>query len=55
MKQVTLAIICAVVLTACASGSVIVTGTKRPPVAPETVKLYTTPPKSFVEIAIVKA
>lgn len=42
-------------LCACAQGSVIMVGEKHEPVAVEAVKLYTSPPASYEEIAIVKA
>ena len=34
-------------LAGCASGSAIVTGTTRPPVAPEQVTIYLDPPADF--------
>lgn len=40
---------------ACASGSAIVTGTTRTPVAPKAVKLYLDPPESFEVIGLVSA
>ena len=42
-------------LTACASGSAIVTGTTRPAVAPATVRLYVDPPAEYDVIGIVSA
>ena len=42
-------------IAACASGSAIVTGNKRPPVAPEQVKLYLEPPAEFEVIGLVNA
>jgi hypothetical protein len=41
-------------LAACASGSAIVTGNPRNPVAPELVKLYLEPPAAFEVIGLVK-
>ena len=41
-------------LAACASSHVII-GTPRPPIDPTTVKLYTSPPPKFEEIAIIEA
>jgi len=41
-------------LAGCASSHVI-TGTVRPPISPEQVKLYTVPPKKFEQIAIIDA
>jgi hypothetical protein len=43
------------VLAACASGSAIVTGNTRAPVAPEQVKLYLEPPAAFEVIGLVNA
>jgi len=40
---------------ACASGSAIVTGTKRPAVAPESVTLYLEPPTAYEVIGLVSA
>jgi hypothetical protein len=42
-------------LAGCASGSAIVTGTKRPPIDPSQVKLYLQPPSNFEVIGIVDA
>ena len=42
-------------VTGCASGSALVTGTARTPIDPASVRIYTTPPAHFEEIAIVKA
>ncbi len=33
----------------------VIIGTKRPAISPEQVKLYSTPPKKYVEIAIISA
>ncbi len=43
------------VLLACASGSAIVTGKTRQPVAPNQVKIYLEPPASFEIIGLVSA
>ena len=45
----------AITLVACASGSSIVTGTKRTPLTPNQVKLYTEPPANYEVIGIVNA
>jgi hypothetical protein len=47
----------AVVLHACAitNETSVLVGTPRPPTSPEQVKLYTSQPKRFVEIALVSA
>ena len=42
-------------LAACASGSVIVTGHTRDPVAPDQVKIYLDPPVEFESIGLVSA
>ena len=42
-------------LAACASGSAIVTGTKRAPITAELVKLYLEPPPDFEVIGLVSA
>lgn len=45
----------ALTLTACATGSSIVTGTARPAITPDLVRLYSQPPKQYEEIGIVRA
>ena len=42
-------------LSACATDSVIVTGTARPPISPSEVKIYSQPPPVFEEVAILNA
>ena len=42
-------------LAACASDSVVLTGTARPPISPAEVKIYSRPPPAFEEIAILNA
>jgi hypothetical protein len=42
-------------VSACATDSVIVTGTARPPISPAEVKIYSQPPAIFEEIAILNA
>ena len=54
MKKIIMLLL-AISLTACASGSSIVTGTKRTPLTPDQVKLYTEPPANYEVIAIVNA
>jgi len=51
------ALLLATLLTACASGSgsAIVTGTPRAPLAPELVKIYLEPPSKFELIGLVNA
>ena len=48
-----LPVVAMLVLTACASGSAIVTGDKRTPIAPENVKIYLEPPATFETIGLV--
>jgi hypothetical protein len=45
----------ALVLTACASSSVTLTGTARPPISPDEVRVYTARPSSFEEVALLRA
>lgn len=42
-------------LAGCATDSVIVTGSPRPPISPAEVKIYSVPPPGFQEIAILNA
>jgi hypothetical protein len=42
-------------LAACASGSAIVTGTKREPLDPSQVNLYSEPPEKYEVVALVSA
>jgi hypothetical protein len=42
-------------LAACATDSVVVTGTARAPISPADVKIYSRPPAMFEEIAILNA
>lgn len=42
-------------IAACASGSAIVTGNKRAPIAPQQVKIYLDPPAIFEVIGLVNA
>jgi hypothetical protein len=39
-------------LAACASDSIVVTGTARPPIPPSEVRIYSRPPVAFEEVAI---
>lgn len=45
----------ALLVAACAPSSHILTGTARPPIAPSQVKIYSTPPPKFQEIALLDA
>jgi hypothetical protein len=42
-------------LAACASDSIVMTGTARPPIPPSEVRIYSRPPPAFEEIAILNA
>lgn len=44
-----------IVLVGCASGSTIVTGATRAPIAPELVKIYLEPPPQFEVIGVISA
>jgi hypothetical protein len=44
-----------VLLAACATDSVVITGTARAPISPAEVKIYSRPPAVFEEIAILNA
>jgi hypothetical protein len=50
-----LPLLAALTLLGCASGSTIVTGTPRAPIAPERVKFYLDPPERFEVIGLVSA
>ena len=54
-KAIFLLAVAVLAIAACASGSAIVTGEKRPPVPREQVKLYLDPPAEFEVIGIVSA
>jgi hypothetical protein len=47
--------LCAPILAACASGSAIVTGKTRPPLAANQVRIYLEPPTSYETIGLVAA
>lgn len=53
--KVLLPLIAVLALAACVSGSAIITGTTRTPVAPDQVKVYAEPPASFEVIGLVSA
>ena len=53
--NISLLILIVLFITGCASGSAIVTGTKRPPIDPNQVKLYLQPPANYEIIGIVSA
>jgi hypothetical protein len=52
----TAALLCAMLaLAACATGSAVITGQTRDPIAPEQVKVYLDPPAAFESIGLVSA
>ena len=55
IKFVYVTLIAALMLSACASGSYILTGEKRTPLMAASVKLYISPPQEYEVIAIVNA
>ncbi len=55
MKNIHFILLILFILTSCASGSHILTGQKRPPLEPSTVKLYVEPPEQYEVIGIVHA
>jgi hypothetical protein len=55
IRQLTLVIVLAIGLAACAPSSHILVGTARRPISPSEVKLYLQPPPSFQEVAILNA
>jgi len=42
-------------MSACASSSHVIVGATRPPIPPDQVKVYSTPPPAFEEVAILSA
>lgn len=55
IKHACVTLITILILSSCASGSYILTGEKRTPVKPKSVKLYTSPPHEYEVIGIVNA
>lgn len=55
MFRLVVVLLLALALSACASGSVVVTGTKRPPIAASEVQFYSKPPAEYEVIGVVKA
>ena len=51
----TMGIILALTVSACAPSSHILTGQARPPISPAEVKIYSSPPPQFQEIALLDA
>lgn len=50
----TMALCAVVLLSACASSSILV-GKTRPPISPELVKIYIKPPKKYEDVAVIEA
>jgi hypothetical protein len=46
---------CAVLIAACSTSSHVLVGTARPPIAPESVRVYLQPPPHYEEIATINA
>lgn len=42
-------------LSGCATGAALVTGVKRPPIDPSQVRIYSSPPPKFEEVAVISA
>ena len=55
MKRLLFPLVLLLAVTACAPSSHILTGTARPPISPADVKVYSTPPPHFEEIALLDA
>lgn len=56
MKSLALFLIAAAVaLSGCATGAALVTGVKRPPIDPSQVRIYSSPPPKYEEVAIISA
>ena len=55
MLRLSLVVIAVVALNSCASGSAVVTGTKRQGVDTAIVQMYSTPPSEYEVIGVVKA
>jgi hypothetical protein len=43
------------ILAGCATGAALVTGIKRPPIDPSQVRIYSSPPPKFEEVAVISA
>ena len=55
LKSLLLPSLAVLLVAACASGSAIVTGIRRPPISPEQVKILLEPPSAFEVIGLVSA
>jgi hypothetical protein len=54
-NRIAIALVMAAMTAACATSSQLLTGTPRPPISPDDVRVYTHAPPSFEEIAILNA
>ena len=55
MTKLLTALVLAAAVLGCAAQSHVIVGTVRPPIPPEQVKLYLSPPKKFEQVAIVNS
>jgi hypothetical protein len=46
---------CSLAINGCATGAALVTGQKRPPIDPSQVRIYSSPPQKYQEVAIISA
>ena len=53
--QVAGAMLSVAILSGCATGAALVTGVKRPPIDPGQVRIYSSPPPKFEEVAVISA
>ena len=49
------AIVASPILSGCATGAALVTGTRRAPIDPSQVRIYSSPPPKFEEVAVISA
>jgi uncharacterized protein YbjQ (UPF0145 family) len=54
-RLLVLAVVTALLAACAASDSFVLTGTKRPPISPADVKIYSHPPPNFEEVAMLNA
>jgi hypothetical protein len=55
MESLKTATACALLLTGCSTSSHVLLGTPRPPIAPESVRVYVQPPPKYEQIATINA
>jgi hypothetical protein len=53
--QIAGAMLSVAILASCATGAALVTGVKRPPIDPSQVRIYSSPPPKFEEVAVISA